>query len=161
MISNPTRRRLLKTVGVFFLIHPLKSVLASSVKLDKPEKDAFSAFLNVLLPADKFTASATDLHVDKKLWSFSKSDPRFKRLIELGCTWLNMTGGPPFAELSDEQKITVVEWMSRSDWNEVPRRFYELIRQTAVEMYYSQPAAWKGLPIQHPPQPNGYPPPWT
>jgi hypothetical protein len=101
------------------------------------------------------------VHADEKLWEFSEFDPRFRRLVELGCRWLNLTGGPPFAELTAEQQIAVVEWMSTSDWNQIPRRFYELVRQAAIELYYSDPAAWRGLPIERPPQPLGYPPPWS
>jgi hypothetical protein len=113
-----------------------------------------------LLPRDALTGSATELRVDEQLWLLADSEARFRRLVVLGCQWLNMTGGPPFIELTAEQKIAVVEWMSRSDWNEVPRRFYELVRQTAVEVYYSDPAAWRGLSIERPPQPLGYLPPW-
>jgi hypothetical protein len=72
-----------------------------------------------------------------------------------------MTGGPPFCELAFDQQIAVVNWMAHADWNEVPRRFYELMRQVSIELYYSTPAAWHGLPIQRPPQPLGYPPPWS
>ena len=98
--------------------------------------------------------------MDAQLWALADADARFRRLIELGCQWLNMTGGPPFAELTAGQQIAVVEWMSHSDWSAVPRRFYELVRQTAVEVYYSNPATWRGLSIERPPQPLGYFPPW-
>lgn len=125
------------------------------------EQTSFAAFLDVLLPHDELSGSATDLRVDDKLWEFSESDPRFRRLVQLGCRWLNLTGGPPFADLTAEQQIAVVEWMSKSDWNRIPRRFYELVRQAAIELYYSEPEAWRGLPIERPPQPLGYPPPWS
>lgn len=155
------RRRLLQIVGVFFLgqafdVSPAVAAAASSPL----EKTTFAAFLDVLLPRDNVSGSATDLRVDKQLWQLAGDDARFRRLIGLGCQWLNATGGPPFAQLSAEQQIAVVAWMSHSDWNEVPRRFYELVRQTAVEVYYSNPAAWRGLPIERPPQPLGYRPPW-
>lgn len=159
--TKVSRRRLLKIVGVFFLgqafdISPAHAASSPSAL----ERATFAAFLDVFLPRDALTGSATDLDVDKQLWEFSETEARFRRLIELGCQWLNLTGGPPFKELSDEQQIAVVEWMASSDWNQIPRRFYELVRQTAIELYYSDPRAWKGLPIARPPQPFGYPPPW-
>jgi len=155
------RRRLLKIVGAFFLgqafdISPALAASAPSLL----ERATFAAFLDVLLPRDALSGSATDLQVDVQLWELSNSEARYRRLIELGCQWLNMTGGPPFTKLAAEQQIAVVEWMSHSDWNEVPRRFYELVRQTAVEVYYSNPASWQGLPVDRPPQPLGYLPPW-
>ena len=156
-----SRRRLLKIVGAFFLgqAFDISPVLAAS-KPSLSERATFAAFLDVLLPRDALSGSATDLQVDEQLWRLSGSEARFRRLIALGCQWLNMTGGPPFTELAAEQQIAVVEWMAQSDWDQVPRRFYELVRQTAVEVYYSDPAAWRGLSIERPPQPLGYLPPW-
>lgn len=161
MLTSQTRRRLLKVVGVFFLSHTIEIKAASVTAPTDLERSTFATFLDVLLPRDEFTGSATDLHVDRELLSFAESDPRFKRLIELGCQWLNMTGGPPFAKLTTEQQIALVDWMTSSDFNQIPRRFYELVRLTAIEMYFSQPAAWHGLAIKRPPQPTGYPPPWV
>lgn len=155
------RRRLLQVVGAFFLGQAFDVSPALAAAAPSPsERATFAAFLDVLLPRDALTGSATDLRVDEQLWLLSDSEARFRRLVVLGCQWLNMTGGPPFTELAAGQQIAVVEWMSHSDWNEVPRRFYELVRQTAVEVYYSDPAAWRGLSIEHPPQPLGYLPPW-
>ena len=163
MARNPLiqRRRLLQIVGAFFLGRAFDVSPAFAGAAPSPlEQTTFAAFLDVLLPRDDLSGSATDLRVDGQLWDLAKGDARFRRLIGLGCQWLNATGGPPFAELSGEQQSAVVEWMSHSDWNEVPRRFYELVRQTAVTAYYSDPAAWRGMPIKRPPQPLGYPPPW-
>ncbi|MGO9443786.1 MAG: gluconate 2-dehydrogenase subunit 3 family protein [Thiobacillaceae bacterium] len=126
----------------------------------RSQRTTFGAFLDILLPRDLLSGSATDLGVDAKLWEFSGLDPRFRRLVALGCQWLDMTGGPRFAELRPEQQLILVNWMTTSKWNRVPRRFYELMRQAAIEIYYSEPASWPGLPITHPPQPLGYPPPW-
>jgi hypothetical protein len=155
------RRRLLKIVGAFFLgqAFDVSSALAGSEPSTR-ERATFAAFLDVLLPRDALSGSATDLRVDEQLWELSAAEARYRRLIELGCQWLNMTGGPPFAELVAEQQVALVEWMSGSDWNQIPRRFYELVRQTAVEVYYSDPAAWRGLSLERPPQPLGYLPPW-
>jgi len=159
--QSAQRRRLIKIVGAFFLGRAFDIPDALAAPAPSPLRRAtFSAFLDVLLPRDALSGSATDLRVDKQLLELADTDARFHRLIELGCDWLNMTGGPPFTELAAEQQIAIVEWMSQSDWDGVPRRFYELVRQTAVEAYYSDPASWRGLPISRPPQPLGYLPPW-
>jgi hypothetical protein len=125
------------------------------------ESAALAAFVDTLLPRDALSGSATDLGIDRQIWEFSKTEPDFRKLVSFGCRWLDMTGGPPFAKLPVDQQITVVSWMAQADWNDVPRRFYELMRQVSVELYYSTPAGWHGLPIQRPPQPLGYPPPWS
>lgn len=161
-LSSATRRRLFKIVGAFFLgasIEPVSAVLATPVS-DR-ERATLAAFLDTLLPADKLSGSATDLGVDLQLWAFAKTAADFRKLVEYGCRWLNMTGGALFAELAAEQQIAVVDWMSRADWNEIPRRFYELVRQVAIELYFSNPASIGGLPIKRSPQPLGYPPPWS
>jgi len=160
-LRSMQRRGLLKVVGAFFLCHPfgLTKALASS-GTTALEYKTLAAFLDVLLPHDDLSGSATELRIDEKLWELSEFDNRFRHLVLLGCRWLNLTGGPPFVELNMEQQVAVVEWMSNSDWDQVPRRFYELVRQTAIELYYSDPAAWTGLPLERPPQPQGYPPPW-
>lgn len=160
-LSSDLRRRLLKAAGAFFSLHALGIGFAEAASSpSKLERATFAAFLNVLIPRDALSGSATDLGVDAKLWLFSQHDPQYRHLLELGCLWLNQTGGPAFSELSEGQRIAVTRWMSTSDWNQVPRRFYELTRQLAIETYYSDPASWAGLPLQRPPQPFGYPPPW-
>lgn len=159
-ISTPTRRRLCKIVGAFVLggaVAPLAAAPAPGTA----QRAALAAFLDTLLPRDELSGSATDLGLDRQIWSFSNTAPDFRRLLEYGCRWLDMTGGPPFASLTIEQQIAVVNWMANADWNEIPRRFYELMRQVSIELYYSTPTGWRGLPIQRPPQPLGYPPPWS
>lgn len=160
MLIALERRRLLKIVGAFFCAHAVWPAEAKAPTLPA-QRVTLAAFLDVLLPRDALSGSATDLQVDAQLLALAKSDARLARLIGLGCQWLNLTGGPPFAQLTPEQQIAVVDWMSQSDWNEIPRRFYELVRQLASELYFSDPRSWVGLPIQRPPQPAGYPPPWA
>jgi len=160
-IESELRRRLLKVIGAFFLAVTLPVAPASAeTQSSATKRHTFTAFLNILLPRDVHTGSASDLKVDRILWVFAALDPRFSRLIDLGCLWLNMTGTGRFDDLSIADRNTVVEWMANSDWNQIPRRFYELVRQLAVEIYYSDPGALGGLPIKSPPQFLGYPPPW-
>ena len=154
------RRRLIQASGAFFLVHEVALAQLSGVAPAKAERLALSTFLDVLLPRDAHSGSATDLRVDQALWAFSRDDARFRQLLVQGSRWLNMTGGAGFADLTAAQQVQVVQWMSTADWNELPRRFYELVRQTAVETYYSDPRAWTGTGLQRPPQPVGYPPPW-
>lgn len=158
-LPSATRRRLCQVVGAFFLGFPLSPTHAAAPA--KNERATIAAFLDILLPRDALSGSASDLGVHDRLLAFARTDANFGRLLSLGSQWLNMTGGEPFAVLSGDQQSAIATWMSTADWNEIPRRFYELVRQIAIELYFTQPAAWAGLPIFRPPQPLGYPPPWA
>lgn len=160
-LGSEVRRRLLKVVGAFFLGNLLPPVLAIAAPM-ATDGETFAVFLDVLLPRDELTGSATDLAVDKQLWAFAATDQRFMQLLLLGCRWLNMTGETAgFVDLPAAQQVELVSWMAGSDWQQIPRRFYELVRQAALEVYFSQPAALAGMPLQSAPQPLGYMPPWT
>jgi hypothetical protein len=78
----------------------------------------------------------------------------------VGCRFLDRAAEGSFAASNARVHGVIVDWMSQSDYDEVPRRFYELIRQRAVELYYSRQQAWGGLAISRPPQPVGYPDHW-
>jgi hypothetical protein len=161
-LSSASRRRLCKIVGAFFLGGAIEGASAAALASPSGEEQAtLAAFLDTLLPRDQLSGSATELGVDRQLWAFSNTEPDFRKLVDYGCRWLNMTGSTRFSVLASEQQIAVVDWMSRADWNEIPRRFYELVRQVAIELYYANPAALSGLPISRSPQPLGYPPPWS
>lgn len=155
------RRRLCQVVGAFFLGLGTPLEPAHAATPAKNERATVRAFLDILLPRDALSGSANDLGVHDKLLAFARTDASFGRLLSVGSQWLNMTGSVPFARLSGDQQTAIVTWMSAADWNEIPRRFYELVRQIAIELYFSQPGSWAGLPISRPPQPLGYPPPWA
>lgn len=156
-----TRRRVLKIIGAFFLANaalPPDTFAAPPSSANAVR--TFAAFLDVLLPRDAHSGAATDLQVDLALWSVADDSPLFHKLIMQGSYWLDEVAEGSFSDLNDADQIKVVEWMAADDWNQVPRRFYELVRQAAVEIYYSHPKSLAGLPLQTSPQPQGYPPPW-
>jgi hypothetical protein len=118
------RRQILAVIGAFFVGATLDSSRSIAETVLSPlEQTALNAFLDVLLPRDGVSGSASDLGVPDELREIARLDPRFRRLLALGCRWLDLTGGPPFGALPIAQQTAVVEWMAQSDWNEVPRRF--------------------------------------
>ncbi|MCP5073988.1 MAG: gluconate 2-dehydrogenase subunit 3 family protein [Rhodobacteraceae bacterium] len=131
---------------------------ASGESLDEK---TLAAFVDVLLPADANSPSASTLHVPAEILELAEMVPLFKKLISLATKWLNNTGNVPFHELSEADKTTLVTWMSTSDFNQFPRRFFHLVRLAAVEIYFSHPDAIQGYPLNPSPQPEGYPPPWA
>ena len=157
---SPRRRQLLKLAVAAFLA-PVSLPGGSAQASDPSQQKAFAAFLDTLLPRDALSGSATDLGVDQAIWELATEQPLLQKLLVFGSRWLDNTGGPPFAELDEDSRIAIADWMSKADWNEIPGRFFHLVRHLALEFYYSQPDSWAGLPLDHPPQPNGFPPPWT
>lgn len=119
------------------------------------------AFLDTLLPSDASSGSASDLAIPNEILVESSNDPIYARLLQAGCQWLDLAAEGRFADASPRVREVIVAWAAESDWNQVPRRFYELLRQRALELYYSKPESWGGLPLTRPPQPIGYPEPWA
>ena len=119
-----------------------------------------TAFLDTILPRDALSGSASDLGVPAAIVTAAKGDELYSRLVDVGCQWLDRAAEGSFSASSPQAQLTIVAWMAESPWDEVPRRFYELLRQSALELYYSRPESWAGLEITRPPQPVGYPDHW-
>lgn len=131
------------------------------VASDRNIAPTLAAFLDTLLPRDATSGSASDLAIPNAILTESHNDPLFTRLLQVGCQWLDLAAEGRFADATPRVREVIVAWAAESDWDGVPRRFYELLRQRALERYYSNPAAWGGLPLTRPPQPIGYPEPWA
>jgi len=159
--SQFTRRAAIQKLGALFAsagVFPTELVAAAS---DEALNVAtFHSFIDVLLPADAISASGSAAGVSDDLLLLAEGSELYSKLITFGCTWLDSTGGDGFAALSPDDQITVVQWMSTSDWNQIPRRFYYLTRQAAMDLYFSGENATAGLRLNEAPQPNGYMPPW-
>lgn len=124
------------------------------------ERETLDAVIDTLLPADDVTPSATALGVSDELMSLAPKGSSLHRLLALGTTWLDTLDARSFAELPAETRHDVLRYMERADYNEVPGRFFHLLRQMAFEIYYAQPQTYAGLALNPAPQPEGYPPPW-
>jgi len=133
----------------------------TQVVRDSDIAPALAAFLDTLLPRDASSGSASDLSIPKEILAESHNDPLYTRLLNAGCQWLDQAAEGSFADAAPRVRDVIVAWAAESDWDGVPRRFYELLRQRALELYYSKPEAWGGLPLTRPPQPIGYPEPWA
>lgn len=116
---------------------------------------ALAPFIDHLIPADAFTPAASALDVPGRIWQQALADVDLRHLIETVCAWLDRYG-EGFAALQPDEREVLVTWMSTAPWESPQRRFFHLIRERAFTLYYTQPAAWKGLPVQTPPQPLGH-----
>lgn len=142
--------------GVVSAAPPTRAKPASRLSIEP----TLVALLDTLLPRDTLSGSASDLGVPNEILAESSRNALYNRLVHAGCQWLDHAAEGSFANASPQVREVIVAWAAQSDWNQVPRRFYELIRQRALGLYYSKPAAWGGTPISRPPQPIGYPEPW-
>lgn len=126
-----------------------------------PDAATLAAFVDTLLPEDAVSPAASALGVLDAILDFSADVTGLGDLIAGGTAWLNKTGGPPFAQLSEQDRTRIVTWMAQSDLAGGANRFYEVVRLLAVEFYYARPEAISGFPLNTAPQPRGYPPPWS
>jgi len=147
-------RRELLTLFIVGLA-PLKT--SFSAQSETPEDgQVVEAFIDTLIPADDITPSASALGVHLEIISYTKTDIAYGRLIQLGCRWLNHQSDGDFTRLPGPQRIQILQWMEHADDHTLPALFFNRIRYQAMAYYYSQPASWKDLGLQHPPQPLGY-----
>ncbi len=154
MLRN-NRRYLLKVAASLLAGFPLAG------SASRPDLPQLSVFVDILIPRDFLSGSATDYDVHLEILALCDDSPQLMSLINAGADWLNQTGSVPFEQLPQADQLTVVQWMSDANPNELPGRFFMVVRQLAVEIYYSDARAWNGLAIDHPPQPQGFMPPWT
>ena len=158
---QPSRRSVLIKLSALLAsgsVYP--SVLGATSTSETLNVETFETFIDVLLPDDGVSPSGSSIGISRDLLKLAEDSSQYNKLITFGCSWLDTTGSGPFGTLSDADQITVVQWMSTSDWNQIPRRFYYLTRQAAIELYYSSAYATIGLPLNAAPQPDGYLPPW-
>ena len=156
-----SRRLAIKRLGSLVIAAGTLPPAITSAQISSDiNKKTFSSFIDVLLPADNLSASGTGAGVSSDLLEFTKKADLYWRLASLGCVWLDTTGADGLGSLSTNDQIKIVEWMAKSDWNNVPRRFYHLTRQAAMSLYFSGAYATSGLPLNETPQPIGYAQPW-
>ncbi|MEE2946438.1 MAG: gluconate 2-dehydrogenase subunit 3 family protein [Pseudomonadota bacterium] len=127
-------------------------------RLDSKE---FAYVCDVFLPADLSSASASQLGAADEVLELVLRNPLLTRLIASGLEWLNQVQQTPFENLSVDQQEAILAWAEQSDFNQVPGRFFHVLRAMLFEVYFSKPEALAGLPLNAAPQPEGYLPPWT
>ncbi|WP_372841512.1 gluconate 2-dehydrogenase subunit 3 family protein [Phaeovulum sp.] len=121
---------------------------------------SLAAVLDVLLPADDFSPSASALGIERDIADFVAESDMMTRLFLAALDWMDHLADLPFRDLTSAQQAEVMAFMETADFNAVPGRFYHILRALAVEFYYARAEAIIGLPLNATPQPEGYPPPW-
>ncbi len=116
----------------------------------------FAAFCDTLIPADALTPAASALGVPAAILGDVRGDALGERLVGAGCAWLDVECGGDFAGASEPSRNAALERMQAMPWQSPAGRFFAVMRNTAMADYYVQPASWRGLALDRPPQPLGF-----
>lgn len=122
---------------------------------------SLGAVLDTLLPADALSPAATALGVDREVEDSILGNPTMARFFEAALGWLDQLDGAPFRDLPEARRVEILAALAEADFNQIPGRFYHLMRALAIEFYFTHPEAFAGYPLEPAPQPMGYPPPWS
>ena len=116
----------------------------------------FAAFCDTLIPADALTPAASALGVPAAILGDVRGDALGERLVGAGCAWLDAECGGDFAGADEASRNAALERMQAMPWQSPAGRFFVVMRNTAMADYYVQPASWRGLALDRPPQPLGF-----
>lgn len=119
---------------------------------------SLGAVIDTIFPSDALGSSASELGVDEKLRAALGSEGQMLMLFKLAIDWMDGLYDRPFRDLQPAAKSEIVEAMAMSDFNQIPGRFYHIVRALTLEFAYAEPDALGGLPLHSAPQPEGYPP---
>lgn len=137
----------------------LAPLLPGTGRASGPEGLAsLGAVLDVLLPADDLSPSATALGVGDEIVAFLGDDGPLRQLFTLALDWMDGLDGRPYRDLPPLRQAQILDAMAASDHDLIPGRFYHILRALVVEFAYARPEALGGLPLHPAPQPEGYPP---
>ncbi len=136
-----------------------RGAIAAVVGASRDPLAALPSFLDILIPRDE-TGSATDFGVDRQLVAAASRNRRQMDLLRAGCQWLEFEaredGGRGFADLDPASREAVVARAAAARPGLLPRAFFDRTREDALRAYYADPASWKSLGYDGPPQPHGF-----
>jgi len=128
-------------------------------RLAPSEVESFATFLETLIPDGEFPGARRTLQVADLVRELEATRQKRRALVE-GVALLDRHaeewGSPSFAVLSHHRRAEVVAGFAAEEEGSVPRFFYRVVRDRAMELHYSRSLAWKALGLPHPPQPTGY-----
>ncbi len=154
------RRRLFLGSGLAWVVSAFASSRAAPRQSRSLSELTLKAYVDVLIPADEMTPSASALRVDEQLLTAGKDNLNYRRLLDLGLDWLNTQSradfGGSFSDISEEKRDAVVRQAATAAYGTLPRVFFERTRADAFSFYYSRPESWRGIAYYRgPPQPLG------
>jgi hypothetical protein len=136
------------------------SLSLSDAMAQPVSRDTLQAYIDILLPGTHDLPPASSLGIAAELEGLAPEGSVFRRFLSVGTEWLGGLQGGGFAALSPAAQSNVIARMAAAPYDEIPGRFYHVVRLIACELYYARPEARVGLPLDLAPQPAGFPPPW-
>jgi hypothetical protein len=153
-----SRRRALRrlALGAAFACADVPGLAATLAAGNERVVRCFAAFCDTIVPADDLTPSASALGVPATILDDLRGNALGERLLGAGCAWLDAQCGGDFAAATEAARVAAAERMSAMPWESPAGRFFAVMRNTVMADYYSQPASWRGLALDRPPQPLGF-----
>ena len=164
---RPTRRSFIKTVAVGILGNSLISSIP--IKLFAKTKDdngieieeGFKVFnqetqLNMEALAETLVPGSKKIGIKKIFIDYISREPGLAGFFDaglwnLGTVSKTMFHKPYYKLTKMKQQKKVIDHISGANSS-----FFSLFRKKVIELYYSNPAVWKGLSYNGPPQPRGF-----
>ena len=153
--NSPSRRRAARLLAMAAVVAQLPLLAAPAVPLPGLRR-VFNSFCDTLVPADALTPAASALGVPQTIVEEIAGDTMMQRLVSVACAWLDAQAEGDFAACSVDTREAIVQQMAEMPWEAPQRRFFHLMRNTVMAEYYAQPASWRGLALDRPPQPLGF-----
>jgi len=154
---DPSRRAFL----VATLSTGLASVCGPATAQGSADLGSLGAVLDTILPGDDLSPSPSSLGIDRDIADIVTANPLLERLFGAALSWMDRLGDRPFRDLTDAQRIEILKFMESADFNQIPGRFFHIVRVFCCELYFAREEAIAGFPLNAAPQPLGYLPPWS
>jgi Gluconate 2-dehydrogenase subunit 3 len=160
---QPSRRRLLGLSLSAALVVDFRAALSAVISPQRrggvDPLRALPAFVDTLIPADESPA-ATALGVDRRLVARAGRSPRYRRVLNAGCAWLDRgaqaRAGLDFFNLPPRLREDLTAIAASSAAKSLPRVFFDVVREDAYTLYYADARSWAVLGYGGPPQPDGF-----
>ena len=155
--ASPARRRVLAAVAAAAADLPALAPAASASPVAAAATArTFAAFCDTLVPADAMTPAASTLGVADAIRADIAGNPLAERLLAAGCAWLDTACAGDFANAVEDIRVAACTRMQAMPGDSPAGRFFAVMRATVMGRYYAEPASWRGLALDRPPQPLGF-----
>jgi hypothetical protein len=156
------RRRLIKLALASSALATIPSFAeATSVPSKSPTASislhSINALVDTLIPADDLTPAASTLGVGDIILQQAENDTLFRPWLMEGLKWLDQGTTGSFVLRSTDERTLLLEQLANYAVGSQPRIFFELLRVRTMTAYYADARSIRGLAIDRPPQPIGYP----
>lgn len=117
---------------------------------------ALDVALDILIPADTQTPSASQLGIARVIADQADVDMLFRSWLIEGLKWFDQGAVGSFIKRDAVSQTQLMQTLADSPIGSQTRIFFEQLRLRTMAAYYADPRSRVGLAIDRPPQPLGY-----